>query len=271
MSRVAVGVVRTLDRSSARHLTTHFHAITHAVKRWAVASLHVPAERITVVERGRDPRRLGEPSQARRAAARERLEVPDDADVLLAVGRQEFQKGHRYLLEAMVRVLRVRPTAILLLAGRPGAETAHLRAMAEQPALRSSVRFLGHRDDLPEVLAACDLFVFPSLWEGLGGAVIEAMALGVPIVTSDLEPVREVVEGGRCAVLTPTRSATALASAIGSLLDDPVRARNLGERGREIFLDRFTLQRSTERMVELFRTVADVPDARTAADGIEVA
>lgn len=272
LSRSALGTVRAVDRWTARHLTSHFHAITHAVKGWAVEALAVPPGRITVVERGRDPRRLGEPGPARRAAARERLQLPADAEVLLAVGRQEFQKGHRFLLEAMPTVLATHPSALLLVAGRQGAETASLQAMVERSArLRASVRFLGHRDDLPEVLAASDLFVFPSLWEGLGGAVLEAMALGVPIVTSDLEPLREVVEDGRCASLVPTGSPPALAEAIGSLLDDPDRARRLGERGREIFLRRFTLERSTERMVELFMRVAEGPDTRHAADEIEVA
>jgi glycosyltransferase involved in cell wall biosynthesis len=118
------------------------------------------------------------------------------------------------------------------------------------------VRFLGHRRDVPEILAAADVFAFPSLWEGLGCSVLEAMALGLPIVASDLEPIREVVEDGRCAVLVPPRTPGALASAISSLLDDRPRAEDLGREGREIFRRRFTLERSTQRMVELCRRVA---------------
>jgi glycosyltransferase involved in cell wall biosynthesis len=268
VNRLAVGAVRQFDRWTARHLTTHFHAITHAVKRWAVAELRVPPERVTVVERGRDPHRLGEATPERKLAGRERLGVSRDADVILAVGRQEFQKGHRFLLEAMEPILRARPSTVLLLAGREGAETAHLRTLAKRSPISEAVRFLGFRDDLPDLLAASDLFVFPSLWEGLGGAVIEAMALGLPIVATDLEPVREVVEDGRCATLVPPRSPQSLASAIVSLLDDRDRARVLGGQGREIYLRRFTLQRSTERMVELCRQVTTVPPARATADGL---
>lgn len=264
---VAVRGIRAVDGWTARHLTTHFHAITRSVKRWAVETLRIPADRISVVERGRDPLRLGEPGPERRSAARERLALPRDAAVFVAVGRQEFQKGHRFLLEAMARVAADRPSAILLLAGRKGAETKHLRALAERPPLDRAVRFLGHRDDLPDVLAASDLFVFPSLWEGLGGAVIEAMALGLPIVASDLEPVREVVEDGRCALLVPPRSSDKLASAISSLLADDARARSLGAQGRETYLRRFTLERSTERMVELCHRVAAGAPVRTAVDG----
>jgi glycosyltransferase involved in cell wall biosynthesis len=268
----AVRAIRTVDVWSARRLTAHFHAITEAVKRWAVATLRVPGERVTVIERGRDAARLGEPSAERRARARAELGLSEDAPVIVAVGRQEFQKGHRFLLEAMPAVVASVPSAVLLLAGREGAETPHLRSMAVRPEISGAVRFLGYRDDLPDVLAASDVFAFPSLWEGLGGAVLEAMALGVPIVASALDPVREVVEDGRCASLVPTQDPPAIAAAIISMLHEPERARALGDRGREIFRQRFTLERSTERMVALCRRVAgeDAP-ARAAGGGLEAA
>jgi glycosyltransferase involved in cell wall biosynthesis len=269
--RWAVSGVRAVDRVTARHMTSHFHAITHAVKRWAVESLRISAERITVVERGREPRRLGEPGPERRAAARDQLGVARDAEVIVAVGRQEFQKGHRFLVEAMPSVVRSRPAAVLLLAGREGAETAHLRGLVARLGLQQTVHFLGFRSDLPEVLAASDVFAFPSLWEGLGGAVIEAMALGLPIVATDLEPVREVVEDDRCALLVPTRAPDELAEAIARLLGDPGLGAALGVQGRDIFQERFTLQRSTERMVALYRRVAQGSTPRAATDGIEVA
>lgn len=262
-------IVKTADGWTARHLTTHFHAITHAVKRSAVEDLHVPAGRITVVERGRDARRLGEVTPDRRAAQRARLGLEADAEVLVAVGRQEFSKGHRFLIEAMQRVAAARPNAVLLLAGRDGAETLRLRSLVGTLGLAGTVRFLGHRDDLADVLAASDVFCFPSLWEGLGGALIEAMAVGLPIVASDLEPIREVVEGGRCAELVPPRSPDALASAITHVLEDRHLAETFGRQGREIFLHRFTLERSTERMVSLIQQVATSGGRRL--DGIGVA
>lgn len=263
--------IRGIDGWTARHLTTHFHAITHAVKRSAVDALGISSDRITVVERGRDPLRLGEPGPERRDRARVSLGLPLDAEVIVAVGRQEFQKGHRYLLEAMPTIASVRPRALLLLAGRDGAETDHLRGVVEHPPLDRVVRFLGHRSDLPEVLAASDVLAFPSLWEGLGCALIEAMALRLPIVASDLEPVREVVEGGRGALLVAPRDPLALGTAICRLLEDPARARSLGAAGREIFLRRFTLSRSTQRMVELFQRIGSGADRGRVPDSVEAA
>ena len=115
------------------------------------------------------------------------------------------------------------------------------------------VRFLGHRSDVPELLAAADLFVFPSLFEGLPGAVIEAMALALPVVAADIPAVREVVEPGGSAVLVPTRDSAALAEALGSLLEDAERRESFGRRGREIFEERFTLAQSAEKMISFYR------------------
>jgi len=247
---------KQMDAWTARRLTTHFHAITNAVKDAAVRDLRIKGSTITVIERGRDPERLGEPSSARRERARRSLGIDGDPFVLLSVGRQEFQKGQWHLLEAMPAIDSRVPDALLLLAGRHGNASPRLRDVAARMSLNGRARFLGHRDDVPEVLAAADLFVFPSLYEGLGGALIEAMALGLPIVASDLPAIREVVEDGRNAVLVPPGSPAALSAAVADLAEDRDRCRRMGERGREIFLERFTLERSASRMVELFERVA---------------
>ncbi len=259
--------VKAIDGWTARHLTTHFHAITETVKQAAVSALRVDPTRITVIPRGRDPERLGRPAPDRRREARARLGLSDEQQVLLNVARQEFQKGQAYLLEAFVALLEEHPNLILLVAGREGHSSDALqRWLHERPSLEGSIRFLGHRDDIPELLAAADVFVFPSLYEGLGGSLIEAMALGVPIVSSDLPAVREVLDEGRNALLVPPAAPAALARAIGRLLDDPGMRRTFGAHGRRIFEERFSLASSTERMVELYRRVAH-PGERPRATG----
>ena len=249
-----LAAARTLDGWTARHLTDRFHAITAAVKEASVSALGIGPERVTVIERGRDPERLGTPGPERRRRARAVLDLAEEDGVLVGVGRQEFQKGGRYLLEAMEMLAEPRP--VLLVAGRRGDASAELERLRERPALRDRVRFLGHRDDVPELLAAADVFVFPSLYEGLGGAVIEAMALGLPIVASDLPAIREVLEEGRNALLVEPGSSTALAAALDEMVSDTDRARAFGTRSREIFEERFTLERSTRRMVAWYRSAA---------------
>ena len=247
--------LKQIDGWTARHLTAHFHAISHAVKESAVKDLGIRPHRVTVIERGRDTVRLGDPGPERRARSRRALGIDEADRVLVNVGRQEFQKGQRDLLEA-VALLAKRPNLVLLIAGRRGHASQDLDRAVHDLGLEDRVRFLGHREDVPELLAAADLFVFPSLYEGLGGALIEAMALAVPVVTSRIDAIEEVVEGGRGAALVAPGRPAELAAAIADLLDDPVRARALGDRGRSIFLERFTLDRSADRMVQLYRSLA---------------
>jgi glycosyltransferase involved in cell wall biosynthesis len=250
-------LVRLIDGWTARHLTAHFHALTRTVKEAAVRDLRIPAERITVIERGRDPSRLGSPTPVRRDRARNRLGLSRRDEVVVSVGRQEYQKGQRYLIEAMARLSRQRPRAVLLIAGREGHASAELRRVWRETELGDRIRFLGHVEDVPEVLAAGDVFVFPSLYEGLGGAVIEAMAVGLPVVATDMKVMQEVLEAGRNAILVPPASVPDLAAAVVRLLSDEETRRQLGERSRSIFEERFTLDGTVHRMRALYEKVVE--------------
>jgi len=250
-----LGIVQAVDGWTSRHLTSAFHAISRPVKDAAVRDLRIPARRITVIPRGRDPERLGRPSFGRRIEARQALGLDGERPVIVSVGRQEFQKGQWHLLEAMALLRAERPDARLVLAGRRGNASPRLEEVMRRLDLNGSVRFLGHRDDVPDVLAAADIFVCPSLSEGLNGSIIEAMALGLPVVASDLPAVREVVEEGANALLVPPGSPGSLAGAVRELIDDPARREALGARGREIFEERFRLEPSVDAMAALYERV----------------
>jgi glycosyltransferase involved in cell wall biosynthesis len=245
-----------VDLLTSRCLTTHFHAVSQAAKDSATTSLRIPAERITVVERGRNPGRLGQSGLERRWKSRQQLGLAAEDEVIVNLGRHEYQKGQKYLLEAAATLSFAHPRLILLMAGRQGNLTNELEKFKDHLGLNGQVRFLGHRQDVAEILAAADLFVFPSLYEGLPGAVIEAMALGLPIVASDIPPVREVVEENRNALLVAPASSAELAKAIATLFDDRDKALAYGRHSRKIFETRFTLQHSAARMIELYQKVA---------------
>ena len=254
VSRARLWAVRALDGWTARHLTHRFHAVSEAARRSATAALGVPGERITVIERGRDAGRLGEPSQERRRRTRAALGLAQADEVVVNVGRHEFQKGQRHLVAA-AGILRDRPDLVVLQAGRRGNVSHELEQAVRRSGVASRTRLLGHREDVPDLLAAADLFVFPSVYEGLGGAVIEAMALALPVVASDIPAMREVVEPGRSGLLVEPANPGELAEAIRSLLDDPARMRAFGTRGREIFEERFRLERSVARSLAFYRGI----------------
>lgn len=256
LDRRKVRAVQALDTVLGRFRTDRFHAVSQAVKDDAVAALRLPQDKVIVIERGRRPETLPAATPTRRAAAREQLGLAPDAEVLVAVGRQEYQKGHRYLLDAMHQ-LADRPNLVLLVAGRTGNESDELqRILARMPETAERVRLLGHRSDVAEILAAGDVFVFPSLFEGMPGAVIEAMASGLPIVASDIEPVREVVDIDTNALLVASRDASALADAVRELLADRSLIDSMGHRSREIFEERFTIERSVHGFLDLYRQLA---------------
>jgi glycosyltransferase involved in cell wall biosynthesis len=249
-------VTKAIDGFTARRLTRGLHAVSDTVRDHTVETLRVDPEHITVIRRGRDPLRLGEPSSERTARARDSLGIPGDALVVVNVGRQEFQKGHADLLAATASLVGREPRTLTVIAGREGTASPALRDQVHRLGLDDAVRFLGHRQDVPEVLAAGDVFAFPSRYEGLPGALLEAMALALPIVAADIPSVREVVVDREEAMLVPASDPEAMADAVLSLFRDPARRRELGAAARARFLDEFVLERSVRAMSAWYNSVA---------------
>jgi glycosyltransferase involved in cell wall biosynthesis len=239
-----------VDSLTARSVS-RFHAVSGHVAEQMGRRLRIPSNRIEVVHRGRDARLLGRRTAERRRAARAALGLDQDTPLLLAAARHEAQKGLDTLIEAFAGVLHEEPRARLALAGRDGAQSVRLRAQAERLELGRSVRFLGTRDDVPELLCAADVFVLPSRWEGLPGAVLEAMALETPVVASDLPMVREVVND-ETARLVPVDQPAALTAAVVDVLRDRTHAMERAAQARLDFAERFTIERSADRMVALY-------------------
>ena len=211
--------VQLVDIATARRVR-RFHAVSESVAASMSGRLKVRRDRIDVIPHGRDPHEIGTRTPDRRAAARRSLGVDDDAPLLLAVGRHEYQKGFDVLLDSFALVRKDRPAARLVIAGREGAESAKLRDRAAGLDLGGSVTFLGFRSDIPELLCAADVFVSASRWEGSPGGVIEAMALETPIVASDIAPVREVLGDAAPAWLVAPAAPQGFAAAVGEALDD---------------------------------------------------
>ena len=175
---------------------------------------------------------------ADRAAIRASLGVAPGATMLLAVGRLVEQKGHDVLLAALAT--RPLAEATLVLVGRGELETS-LRASAA--AMPGRVVFAGVRTDVPALMAAADLFVMPSRWEGFGLVAAEAMTAGRAVVASRVSALPEVVEHGVTGLLVPPDDPDALAAAIASLLADPAKRDAFGAAGRDRVERLFTLDR----------------------------
>jgi glycosyltransferase involved in cell wall biosynthesis len=187
-------------------------------------------------------------------AARRALGLEGCGPLVGTVGRLAEQKGQIYLMRAFPEILRERPDARLLLAGE-GPERPRLEEEARRLGLDGRVIFLGQREDIPTVLAALDLFAFPSLWEGMPMALLEAMLLERPVVAARGVGVDEAVTDGVTGLLVAPRDSAATAGALLRLLRDPREAARLGEAARRRVLDRYALGRVATEFDRLYRRV----------------
>src|SRR5258706_922433 len=151
--------------------------------------------------------------------------------VILAVGNLERNKNHRMLLEALVHLQRdglTVPWRLIIAAGRGGDEHQYLLAYIRAECLEDRVDIVMGRNDVPDLQALADVFVMPSLWEGLPMALLEAMVAGKAIIASATAGIPEAIANGREGILVPPGDLDALAAALGTMLTDPVRRRELG-------------------------------------------
>ncbi|MGI8684200.1 MAG: glycosyltransferase family 4 protein [Acidimicrobiales bacterium] len=236
--------VKAVDALTGRRVR-RFHAISEHVAAAMQERLRIPAGRIEVVPRGRDPEVLGRRTPERRAAARLALGVPTGVPLVLAAARQEPQKGLDVLLDAWPSVIERVPAARLVVAGRDGAASAALLRRAAEV----GAALLGDRPDVADLLVGADAFAFPSRWEGAGGALLEAMALETPVVTSDLPPARELLDGA--AAFVPPEDPAALAGALVAVLTRRPDAAVADARQR--FVDRYTVDAVVARMATFYR------------------
>ena len=213
-------------------------AVSRHVRDRLAAGAGVPEHKLRVVPNGIDPATLARSADP---ALRTRLAGAPDRPLVLTAARLSPQKAIDVLLSAAALV----PDAVFIIAG-DGPERSGLEARAHALGIAPRVRFLGARDDVPELLAICDLFVLPSLFEGLPLSVLEAMAAGKPVVATRIPGTDEAVADGETGLLVTPGDAPALAAAIRAFLSDPVRARRAGEAGQ----DRVRTQFSARAMVD---------------------
>jgi len=212
----------------------------------------VPEDRLACIPSGIADE---EPPAVDPAAVRAEFGIAPGAPLALFAGRLAPQKGVGDLLSALDVLQNVRPDVRTLIAG-DGPLRGELEETARSYHLAEFVRFLGHRDDVPRLLAAADLLVLPSAYEGLPNVVLEAMRFRKPVVATAAPGTTEVVADGVTGLLVPLRSPTALAQAIRTLVDDPWLAQRLGKAGRARVEAEFHADAMVARFADLYEQLA---------------
>lgn len=210
-----VRVAQIADAISSQ-FAVGFHAISARSAHIMSRRLALRPSRISVIYRGRDLALLGQRSTERRAHVREVEAITTEA-VFICVGRQDFQKGHEVAVRAFSQIAGQWPSAQLWLVGRPGGNSSVIQSTIQQSPAESRIRDFGERADVADLLCAADYFVMPSRFEGLAGTVIEAMALEIPLILTDIEVFREVSDNK--ALFFQRDDIAALARAMQSCLE----------------------------------------------------
>ena len=253
--RPVVWHVRVADREPALDRVLAALAAAVIVNSRAVGARFDWARpgKVRCIYNGVDPARFHPhtPPPGLRAA----LGLPEDARVVGSVGRFVAYKGYDQLVETARLVHRRMPGVHWLLVG-DGELRAALEAQCRQLGLKETVHFLGWRDDVPELLALCDVVVLPSLGEHFGRVLIEAMATAKPVVATDAGGVPEIVLDGQTGLLVPPADPAALARATLDLLADPDRAARLAEAGRRRAEAEFGLARHVAAVEALYDELA---------------
>lgn len=225
----------------------------------AVRTHLCPREKISYLGNGIDVERFSpQAGGAARSQVRSELGFRETDFVAGSVGRLVYEKGFGELFTAAEAITEANPAVKFLVIG-PTEETA--RRDAVSPSLlaelerRGAVRFVGWRDDLPRWYAAMDLFVLPSHREGVPRACLEAAAMELPVVATDIRGCREVVVPGETGLLVPVRDPEALRQALERLAGNPAEAAEMGRRGRRHVLVNFDSRAVLERLRAFYRQI----------------
>jgi glycosyltransferase involved in cell wall biosynthesis len=233
----------------------HIITISEHLKRFTVEIEGVDPGKITPIHYGLAPRPANSDALTAKAVRTE-LGIPGDALLVGIVARLTEQKGHVYLFAAWQQVARVLPDAHLLVVG-DGPLCDALQTLVKDKNLTECVTFAGYRSDVLRIMAALDVMVLPSLWEGFGLVLLEAMSAGKPIVASRVSAIPEIVVDGETGLLVPPGDSHSLVQALLRVLRDPERGRRMGRKGRARLEREFSVEKMVRATERIYDTLID--------------
>lgn len=221
--------LRIIDRAT-KFLVTAYVVQTETAKHELMEKLRLPEEKFTVIPNAIDSKEFEfELDKNRKRAI---LGLLENDIVITCVSRLRRGKGHEYLFEAFENIHNDHQNTKLLIVGDGEQKQAFLNQTKNYPS-KSDILFLGNRDDVKELLKISDIFILPTLGEGMSNSIMEAMASELPIITTDIPENRELIENRKTGILVPIKDASSLAKATKDLLDDIQQRRILGENSKK--------------------------------------
>jgi glycosyltransferase involved in cell wall biosynthesis len=247
--RIDNKLLLALDKSTNR-LARHIIAVAGACRDFLIRHESIPPEKITLVPNAIDLRRFS-PGKLTRRECRAALGLLSDGPVIAGVGRLNPQKNFSLFLDIAAALAPKFPDVCFLLAGE-GPEESMLRDKAKALGLDDRVVFSGYVADTRSVYVAADLLLMPSRFEGLPMTLLEAMAMGLPVVASNLDGIAEVVADGREGFLVEPGDTASFVDRISRLLENPALASDFATHARQKIEARFSVERMTSAVEEIY-------------------
>lgn len=232
-------------------LVTHYHFNSQTVALMYLKYFFLSKKKITVIPNGLEIEKYQIPVD--RIAKCKEIGIPDNIPLIGCVGRLEKQKGHRYLLEAFETLLK-NTSAFLILIG-DGSDREQLEILSKKLGIENSMKFLGVRNDIPEILQIMNIFVLPSLYEGMSNALMEAMASGIPIIATDIPENRELIENEVNGMLVPTKNSKKLAVAFEKNINDTEKCMFISSAAKNTIIDRYSMDTISQKYIELINKI----------------
>ncbi len=231
-------------------------ACSEKVKDHLIQNVGIDPEKVITVHNSVDtssffPMKESRQNQPELAKLREELGFSEGDKVIGTVGHLTPQKGHEYLFRAGPKILESIPQARFLVVGK-GYLKRKLENLARSLGISDEVVFAGLRQDIPLILNSLDLFVLPSLWEGFGIAIIEAMACAVPVIASNVGGIPEIVQHGENGILIAPKNPDEIVSAVIRVLKNKELADRLAENGMETVKEKFEVEKMVRRVEQVY-------------------
>jgi glycosyltransferase involved in cell wall biosynthesis len=242
-------VSRFLDRCASK-MARHIIAISAGVKQVLVNSDNVKTDKITVINNGIDTSEF-DPSINGRSDIEKEYGIEKRAILVGAIGTLHPRKGHRYLIEAAEIICRKRDDVRFIIVGE-GHLKPQLTEMRDALGLQDKIIFAGYKSDIVKFLSAVDIFVQPSVEEGFGLTIIEAMAMGKPVIATNVGGIPEIIENKKSGLLIPSKDAGALAEAIFLLLANKDNIEVFGTEAQNVVRTKFTIQQMVKAYENLY-------------------
>lgn len=243
--------LRKVDRLT-KNLVTMYLIQTEVTKKRLMRELNLPEDKFYVIHNAIDTGRFKIKVNRQNKCAK--LNLKSDNINLVCVGKLRRGKGHNFLLQAFENLYAQEENINLLLVGA-GEKKDELAEQITNYKSKKNIYFLGDRNDVPEILKISDIFVLPTLGEGMSNALLEAMAAGLPIVSTDILQNREILVSGKTALLVPPQKSGELFLALKKLLDKPHLAKQLAENAQNEVEAKFALDRVVVQMTKFYNNL----------------